>query len=313
MKGSGEKGFALVITLLILTVLVVAGLELNRAARVEATLAGNFRDLTQASYIAQSGAEVARALIQQDDPLYDGLDERWAQLETLSSFSFHFFPEGQFTGRITDENSKFNPNMLFEYGNVNTKRRAQLEKLLQLLGHRADWIEALLDWMDLDDQPRTGGAEREYYMSLKKPYPAKNDRLNSPEELLLVRGMDRDILYGKDGKEGLINHITVHSDGKININTASAPVLLSLSPVVDATMVQALLKYRREKVFKTVDDLRNVPGWGTVFPQISSEIGVRSNSFSVEVTGNYRDARSLVQSVIRREGRQTRVVFWKAG
>ncbi|MCX5918054.1 MAG: hypothetical protein NTX30_15415, partial [Deltaproteobacteria bacterium] len=50
-----QRGVALVLTLLILTLLVVTGLEMNRAIRVEATLAENFRDLTQASYIAQSG------------------------------------------------------------------------------------------------------------------------------------------------------------------------------------------------------------------------------------------------------------------
>jgi general secretion pathway protein K len=313
-RREGEKGVALILTLLILTLLVVTGLELNRAVRVEATLAGNFRDLTQAAYIAQSGVEVARALIQRDNPAYDGLDERWAQFEILSFLSSHLFPEGHFTGRIADENSKFNPNGLLDsYGNVNSKKREQLERLLILLGHSTDWIEALLDWMDADDQPRGRGAERDYYRSLKNPYSPSNRPLDSVEELLLLKGMDPAIFYGNEEREGLRNFLTVHSDGRINVNTASLPVLMSLSPKVDEAMAQALVDHRRKGPFQKAEDLRSVPGWDSVYPLVSSEITVGSNYFSVEILGNYREARASVQTVIRRDGGRTRILFWKAG
>ncbi len=312
----GEKGVALVLTLLVLTLLVITGLELNRAVRVGATLAGNFRDLTQAGYIAQSGVEIARALIQDDvDRNYDSLHEKWAQFENLSFLSSNFFPEGHFTGRITDEAGKFNLNGLVDAnGNVDPKRREQLERLLSFLGQPADWVEALLDWLDTDDQPRARGAERDYYSSLKKPYPAKNGSLDSLEELLLVKGMEPGILYGTEGREGLRDYVTVvPSDGKININTASLPVLMSLSPSVDKTMAQAVLDYRRLTPFKKLDDLLSVPGWGAVYQQVSFYISVKSNFFAVEILGNYRDARSVVQTVVRRDGTRTRLLFWKAG
>lgn len=311
----GEKGIALVLTLLILTVLVVTGLELNRAVRVEATLAGNFRDLTQAGYIAQSGVEIARALIKEDDPAYDSWQDKWAQFENLSFLSANFFPEGHFTGRITDEAGKFNLNGLVDSSTqlVDAKKKEQLERLLYVLGQPADWVEALLDWLDTDDQPRTRGAERDYYSSLKKPYPAKNGDLNSIEELLLLKGMEPGILYGKEGREGLRDYVTVHSEGKININTASLPVLMSLSPSVTKTMAQAVLDYRRLTPFKTLNDLLSVPGWGTVLPQISFYITVKSNYFAVEIIGNYREARSVVQTVVRRDGSRTTLLFWKAG
>jgi general secretion pathway protein K len=313
-KKKGEKGIALVLTLLILTLLVVTGLELNRAVRVEATLAENFRDLTQAAYIAQSGVEFARALIQDDNPSYDGLDEKWAQFEAFASFSSFLFPEGYFTGRIMDENARFNPNGLIDaYGNVDFKKRDQLERLINLLGYPADWTDALLDWIDTNDQPRSRGAEKEYYLSLKSPYPAKNGPLDSLEELLLIKGVNPETYYGKEGQEGLKDYLTVHSGGKININTASLLILMSLSPKVDQTMAQAVLDYRKEKPFQKPEELRSVPGWDAVYPLISSEIGVKSDYFKVEVLGNYRGAKSMVQTVVRREGRRTRVLFWKAG
>ena len=313
-KIEDQRGVALVLTLLILTLLVVTGLEMNRAVRVEATLAENFRDLTQASCIAQSGVEIARALIQDDDPSYDGPDERWAQFEILAAHSARFFPEGYFSGRILDENSKFNPNGVVDpYGNLNLKKKEQMERLFLLLGHPTDWTDALLDWLDADDQPRPRGAEKEFYLSKKNPHLPKNGPLDSLDELLLIKGVTPSLLYGEEGKEGLLNYLTVQSDGRININTASLPVLMSLSPKIDQAMAKAVLTYRMEKPFRKMEDLRALPGWETVYPSISSEITVGSSFFSVEVLGIYREARATSQAVIRREGRKTRVLSWKAG
>jgi len=317
-KQKGQRGVALVLTLLILTILVVTGLEFNRAIRVEASLAGNFRDLTQASYIAQSGVEIARVLIQEDDPTYDGPDERWAQFEFLSYLSHQLFTDGYFTGQI----AKFNPNgLITRYGNVDPKKRDQLERLLVLLRHDPGVIDAILDWLDPDEQRRTLGAEREYYMLLKPPYAPKNGPLDSLGEMLLIKGVSPAIFYGTDDKEGLRNYLTVYPgldprtniDPKININTASLPVLMSLSPKVDQAMAQAVLDYRRFQPFRRLENLRSIPGWGEIYPAISSEITVYSNYFSVEITGVYHDARALVRTVVKREGRQTRILFWKAG
>jgi general secretion pathway protein K len=125
--------------------------------------------------------------------------------------------------------------------------------------------------------------------------------------------MDPSIFYGTDEREGLRNYSTVFSEGKININTASLPVLMSLSPKVDQAMAEAVLDHRREKPFRGTEDLRSIPGWESVYPQISSEITVRSHYFSLEVQGIYRDARAPVQAVIKREGNRSRILFWKAG
>ena len=309
-----QRGVAMILTLLILTLLVTTGLELNRAMQVEANLAGNFRDLTQASYIAQSGVEIARALIQEDEPSYDSSDERWAQFETLAVFSSQLFKEGHFTGQIMDESSKFNPNGLVDsFGIVNQKKKNQLERLFSLLGHNPEKIDAVLDWLDPDEQKRPLGAEREYYASLKRSYVPKNGPLESLGELLMIKGIDIITFYGADEREGLGQYLTLYSDGKININTAGIQVLMSLSPRVDQSMAQAVLGYRSTKPFRLNEDLRSIPGWDQIYAEISSEITVRSNFFSVGVLGYYRDARAAVQTVVKREGRKTKVLFWKAG
>ncbi len=311
---NNQRGVALIITLLILTILIVVGLEINRSIRVEASLAGNFRDLTQAGYIAKSGVEIARALLQEDDQAYDALNERWAQLEILSLFSAQLFPEGYFAGKISDENAKFNPNFLIDaYGMVNLKKRNQLERLITLLGHDPKLMDAILDWLDPDDQKRPMGAEKEYYEIEKKIKGPANGPLANLPEITLIKGMDQKIFYGSEEKEGLGKYLTIYSDGKININTAPLLVLMSLSPKIDQALAKTLIEYRQEKPFKKLEDLRSVPGWEEIYAEVSSEITVRSNYFAVNVLGHFREARAIIQAVIKREGKKTKILLWQEG
>jgi DNA uptake protein ComE-like DNA-binding protein len=58
--------------------------------------------------------------------------------------------------------------------------------------------DAIIDWIDADDLPRTNGAEDDYYTGLQPPYHCKNGPLDSLEELLLVRGVTQELLLGND-------------------------------------------------------------------------------------------------------------------
>ncbi len=52
-------------------------------------------------------------------------------------------------------------------------------------------VDALIDWLDTDDNPRgTGGAEKSYYQSLPIPYAPPNGPMRTPGELRLVKGLD---------------------------------------------------------------------------------------------------------------------------
>ena len=57
---------------------------------------------------------------------------------------------------------------------------------------------AIMDWRDANSDLTTDGAEDETYGRLTKPYKTKNAPFESVEELRLVAGMTRDILYGED-------------------------------------------------------------------------------------------------------------------
>ena len=72
-------------------------------------------------------------------------------------------------------------------------------------------VDSILDWIDTDDLHRLNGAESDYYQSLPNPYKAKNGRLDTLEELLLIKGMSPDILFGTKEQKGLIHFVTIYS------------------------------------------------------------------------------------------------------
>ena len=97
--------------------------------------------------------------------------------------------------------------------NLNTVLLAdQLEEdggrkmLMTLPGMTEPIADAILDWIDPDDEPRMLGAEREYYSALSPAYAPRNGPLGSIEELLLVRDVTPALLFGADlNRNGVID------------------------------------------------------------------------------------------------------------
>jgi len=64
--------------------------------------------------------------------------------------------------------------------------------------------DAILDWVDEDDEPREYGAESEHYDSLSPPIMMKP--LTTLEELLLVRDVTAELLFGEDeNRNGMLD------------------------------------------------------------------------------------------------------------
>jgi type II secretory pathway component PulK len=88
---------------------------------------------------------------------------------------------------ITDEGGKLN---------INTATSAQL---INLPGMTQDAADSTYDWRTTPLTPAsTNGAKNSYYESLQEPYDAKNGQYETVEELMLVKGMTQQILYGYD-------------------------------------------------------------------------------------------------------------------
>jgi hypothetical protein len=87
---------------------------------------------------------------------------------------------------------------------------------------RKMFVSAIIDYIDRDEAMFGGGGQGEQYgyESLAEPYRAKNNYIDSVEELRLVRGMDdrRWELFGKN--------FTVYGGCKVNVSAVQSPMMM---------------------------------------------------------------------------------------
>jgi DNA uptake protein ComE-like DNA-binding protein len=102
---------------------------------------------------------------------------------------------------LEDESSKLDLNSLAAgAGDEETARN----RLMFIPGMTEEVADAILDWIDSDDQPRTYGAEDTYYQGLTPARTSSNAPLRSLSELLQVRGVTPELLYGLDANRNLV-------------------------------------------------------------------------------------------------------------
>jgi len=78
--------------------------------------------------------------------------------------------------------------------------------LMALPGMTEDTADAILDFIDADEEPREFGCESDYYSQRSPGYQCRNGPLMSVEELLLVRGVTPALLFGPDvNRNGVID------------------------------------------------------------------------------------------------------------
>ena len=285
-----ESGVALILALLFVVLLTVIVVDFSYDMQVEATLiqhesSGFEAYIAARSAVAQSlgvlaadvllGEDVADAF---DVGLYDGLDEPWAEGLLLTPINDALMQSG-----IDDEYGKINLNALI-YVNPqsgdeeqNTTLIAALQFMMDARGAEVNPVNAILDWLDSDDDPWLDGAESDYYSGLKTPYAPKNGPMDSLEELLLVAGMTPELFFGdpKEGQLPLSELLTVHGHprGTVNINTARREVLVAVlagdgnfpQPIDTAESIWNRIE--NQGPYTTVEELRS----DNLLPQPSQE------------------------------------------
>ena len=97
---------------------------------------------------------------------------------------------------LENESAKLDLGVLLQW--ERTQPGAGRDALLALPGMTDAVADAILDWIDTDDAPRGQGAESEFYETLAAPYAPRNGPAEGLEELLLIRGVTRRLLYGWD-------------------------------------------------------------------------------------------------------------------
>ena len=318
-----ERGIALFLVLWVLMLLSVIVGEFCYAMRTEVNITRNYKEQTQAYYIALAGLNQAIAGLVREDVMgsksvivEEGVDilksvfgktdarkekpreeedeaeqPQWRINEEILPRDFG---AGQFQVKIGNESGKIN---------INQAGASVLKMLLDTFDldeHEMSVIvDSILDWRDANDLHRLNGAEDDYYRSLKKPYECKDGDFDTVEELLLVRGVTEELFHG-----GLRQMVTVMEEGrstgggrpkagqstkvsggqKVNLNAASSKMLRALPGMTDE-LVEAIITYRKDEDFATLNDLISAIGAdaaGMIQPFITFRPGPY---YTVEVVG----------------------------
>jgi len=314
-----SKGIALITVILVIVILVAVVIELNRSSRVDIYEAANLSDGIKSSYIAKSGFYGAAALLANSEQPYDTLRDDWARMEQISMQSDTLFPEGYFIARIEDETGKIPLNRLVQGDEYNPATKEILVRLLSQpefgLGEREidEIVDSIKDWIDADDTASGFGAEGSYYASLDSPYRAKNAPFDCIEELLMVKGITKEIYYGTKEKPSLAAFVTADSDGLININTAPKMVLRSLAEGITPETADALDDYRTQDS----SDLSAVQWYGqvagmagiTISPDL---ITVKSSFFKIISTGKINNmTKTTAGIVLRTDEKSVKIIDWR--
>ncbi len=330
-----NDGIALFLVLWVLILLSVIVGEFCYAMRTEINITRNFKEETQAYYIAEAGLNEAiggliknQIIAPKTEPIESSEETPEIGWRVGVDIPAVPFGQGQFEIKIGNESGKVN---------INSADQAFLKMLLgsfDLKDRDRDIIvDSILDWRDKDDFHRMNGAEDDYYGSLPTPYECKDDDFESVEELLMVRGITPEIFYG-----GLRDMVTVYETPesgnntrdilrkatgqkkgpqKISINAIS-PRLLRTVPSMTDELVQAIMEYRKEKDFIKLHDLLPVVG-SDVYIAIRRYLTWAIGPFyTIESVGKVKgtQTRQRVEAIVQIDGRFTRgyrITQWREG
>lgn len=316
-----NKGIALILTILIVSMIVAVTLQFNTSMRSNLYAAINLSDNIKLGCIARSGFNGALAALYVDGSsgTVDTLRDDWAYIGQFSEASASLFNDGYFLVDVVDLSGRIQINRLVnEQGGYNDAQRNLMLRLLNLpeFGLDAekaeDIVDAIKDWIDEDNEVTRFGAEDSYYLMLERPYRCKNAPLEFVEELLLVRGMTKELFYGTEESSGISRYVTAYGEGKININTADPLVLRALSDRIDEELAEEMVAYRRNEDNDLADAnwYKQVPGMGDI--SITGDlITTSSTHFKIISEGIKNTLRKQIAGIVERKDNNLKILSWK--
>ncbi len=267
-----RRGVVLLAVLLIVVVLSLAAYQYGEWVTSEFQAANAYQRTAQAHALAESGVHYVAALLSSSlsddasnsggatggavtsnsDPLNGNPwnNPQMFQNVVVQDGGENGAPPGVFSivGLVpaddpTQASQPFRFGVVDEAGKINVNALLALDGgkgdvahtiLMALPNMTDDVANSILDWLDPDDTPRTDGAEDDYYSSLPTPYHCKNGPLDSLEELLLVKGVTPQMLYGNDrNRNGVLDPDEDDGGGQVDLGWSAFLTVYSHEPNTD--------------------------------------------------------------------------------
>jgi len=321
--GVGKRGAALIVVMWVLLIVSLIVSSFAFEMQLEARIISAQRKRFKADQLARAGVELAKTMLAfEEDPLEgdevvyeDPFLSTAAQLAKGLSTSFsEELGDGTVTVHIG-----FEEKHLF----IKTMSADDWDSLFEQTGvPSVDWDElygCLVDWQDAGDASQLNGAESDDWFYKEKGYECKNAPVNTVDELLLIKGWTREVLYGSPPEEednpmtGIAQHLTAWGDkGKLDPNSASPLVLLSVG--LSEERVDDILEARLgpDGEEGTEDD--------GITQEDFAALGLSGDLFTLEPQyatilseGFVGDVVSTISSVFKLGGEQPSPLFWLEG
>lgn len=264
----GNSGMALLLVVTVIALLSVVVIGFSRSMQFALDDAEHFQDEITLETMAHSGIDIGLAVLQSDIMLndFDSYLENWSLLGEVPVDVG--IGEGDVRISIVDLDGRFPINSLVAVaregknqeggaaeGLSPEKAREILLRLLQSElfavedeAEATEIVDSLTDWIDENDDELDNGAESSFYDSLEKPIVPRNGPVEFIDELLLVKGVTRDLLYGNDEKQALAEYVNVvNKSNKININTAPAALIEALDDRISTEDVDGIDDFRNDE------------------------------------------------------------------
>jgi general secretion pathway protein K len=293
MPKADERGVALLLALLVLTILTALILEFDAEARREYRAAAAFRDDYKAGMLTRAAVQAARAVLLQDlmrermtGQKFDGPTDIWAM--PIKNFAIG---DGFLTAQIQDLASTSG-------GDIEQKKKvARAKRLFELLRINPNLVDALIDWIDQDEVPQPAGAESLYYQSLRPPYRAANSPLPGLGDLRLIKGFTPEII------ERITPYVTVfpqEGGAPMNLNTADPIVLQTLDPSITQTVAMEIVQGRPYKTKVELDRVGSFQEIGKVL-RAANAYDIKSDYFSARLAVTVNETTKTAWAVLKRD------------
>ena len=312
-----SSGYVLIIALLVISLLVSISTEFFIVAQTNMNYLRKFSERLKASTLAKAGVNLSKFILQADKSgiasalLGTNTDKNIDSYNDIWAIDFPVLPleNGDLAIAIYDENSKINLSVLANEVVEQTQYYAITQRFFMNMGFPIDIVDAIIDWVDVDDSRHPYGAESsDYYQSLQKPYNAKNRAMDSIDELLLIKGITPEIFYGLGGgthgmEENLVHHNRGTENNIMNIleemDTDDIPEEISNLKGLKSEDEDTSIEIGKEKSRKLSDYLR-VHGHRSDYLNELNKININTASYRVlsAISDNMTD--EIVNELINR-------------
>jgi len=245
-----QRGVALITAMFVVALAVIAGVAMFEATNVGIHRGANLALNESAWWYADGVESWVKWILVEDAKInasQTSLGGIWAQ-----SVPFLPIENGAIRGHMEDLQGRFNLTNLAVKNPANAQiYLAQFQRLVDNLpnfdGTQATGVgEAIRNWMITS----ASGTQDGDYLGENPPYRAAAQPMASISELLLVKGMTRDLYIALKPYVAALPIPT-----PVNVNTAQLPVLLSLASNVDKAKVEQFIAQRIQEPAKNTSDV----------------------------------------------------------